>query len=118
MLRQRSIQINNQERQQRLALFIFALVVLGVAAFCGMIGWSMLARGPRAIPAGRVEEYTTNVPRRMEVKKLAVSSWIRRRPEGSEDVVFVMHDQDGAWHAYLGMDTLTGCFLSWDPGSQ
>jgi Rieske Fe-S protein len=94
------------------------LVLLGLGVFCAMMGWAMVARGPREIAAGRVEQYRVNEPRRLEVEQLNVSSWIRRRGDFSQDVVYVMRDQDEQWRAYLGMDTLTGCFLTWDPDAQ
>ncbi|MCG8346904.1 MAG: hypothetical protein MI924_03905 [Chloroflexales bacterium] len=118
MLRERSLQIQRQERNQRLALIIFGIALFGVVLFCAMIGWQILAPGPREIAAGAVNTYSVNTPQRFVVPKLAVSAWVRQRRDVSEDVVFVFYDQDGSWRAFLGMDTVTGCFLDWNAAEQ
>lgn len=75
-------------------------------------------REPREIPAGFTDDYVNNVPQRFAVDKLEVSSWAKQRPEVSEDIIFVMRDQDGVWWAFLGLDMRTGCFLNWNSSEQ
>lgn len=115
MLRRRSIEAAVEARRQRRALIVFALAALVLIGACSVIGLRMLAPPTPLIPAGRVADYTDAQPRRYAVPKLDISSLITRRDSiNSEDVIFVRREQDGAWSALLGVDTLSGCFLYWD----
>ena len=115
MLRQRSIEINRQQRRQRWALALFMIALAGLLVVCAVLGFRMLTPPTPLIPAGRVADYTGNQPRRYSVPMLKVSRLINRRDSiNSEDVIFVRRESDGSWVALLGVDTLSGCFLYWD----
>jgi hypothetical protein len=115
MLRERSIQIAEEQRRQRRALIIFALVVLLVVGFCSVIGLRLLTLPSKLIPAGRVGDYVDGLPHRLSVPRLQVSELIPQRDATlSEDTIFVRREADGSWVALLGVDTFSGCFLYWD----
>jgi Rieske Fe-S protein len=115
MLRQRSIQIAEDERRQRRALIWFMAALIVLIGFCTLIGLQLLTRQAPAITAGRVSDYTNEQPRRFDVPRLKTSQLIQRREQAlSEDVIYVRHERDGDWIALLGVDTLSGCFLYWN----
>jgi Rieske Fe-S protein len=115
MLRERSIQIAIEQRRQRRALIIFALVLAAFIGFCGLFGLRLLMLQAPAIPVGQVIDYDDQKPHRFEVPRLKTSSFIQRRDQTmSEDIIYVRHDGSGDWIALLGSDTLSGCFLYWD----
>ncbi len=115
MLHERSIQIAQDERKQRRALVLFALVLLVVIGFCSAIGFQLLTLPAKLIAAGRVSDYTDGKPHRLSVPRLQVSSMILQRDETlSEDTIFLRRESDGSWIALLGIDTFSGCFLYWD----
>ncbi|MFL5806376.1 MAG: hypothetical protein ACJ8CR_32185 [Roseiflexaceae bacterium] len=115
MLRKRSIDIARQERGQRRALLFFVAALVVLLGFCAVAGARILVPPPQLIPAGRVEDYTDNRPRRFSVPRLKVSELIQARdPLNSEDVIFVHHTGASEWVALLGVDTLSGCYLYWD----
>ena len=115
MLRQRSIQIAQDQRKQRRALIVFTLAVLMLIGVCSVIGWQLLTLPAKLIPAGRVSDYADGKPRQFNVPRLQVSSLIPQRDETmSEDTLFVRREDDGSWLALLGVDTRSGCFLYWD----
>jgi Rieske Fe-S protein len=115
MLRNRSQQRARQQRSQRRALLLFAVVLAGLIGFCAVAGWRMLVPPPRLIPAGQVADYADEQPRRFSVPKLRVSALIPARDAlNTEDVIYVRRDGAGGWVALLGIDTLSGCFLYWN----
>jgi Rieske Fe-S protein len=115
MLRERSLQIAQEERKQRRALLLFALTVLVVVGFCSVLGFQLLTLPAKLIAAGRVSDYADGKPHRLSVPRLQVSSMILQRDETlSEDTIFVRRESDGSWIALLGIDTFSGCFLYWD----
>ncbi|MBK9712752.1 MAG: hypothetical protein IPO81_15780 [Kouleothrix sp.] len=115
MLRERTIQLEREERRQRRALIIFSIAVLILLGLCSAISWQLVVRPSGLIPAGRVSDYADNQPHRIAVPQLHTSSLIARRDETlSEDTIFIRRQADGSWIALLGIDTLSGCFLYWD----
>lgn len=117
-LRERVEQEARREHQQRLAMVgIGTLLVLALAVFC-FVGVQIVTPEQREIDAGLVTEYVDNVPRRFEVEQLSVSLWAERRQDVSDDIIFVMREQDGTWRALLGLDMRTGCFLHWEEATQ
>jgi Rieske Fe-S protein len=115
MLHRRSLKLAQQQRGQRRALLIFAAALAILLVACALVGLRMITPATKLIPAGRVEEYTGNQPRRFDVPKLQVSELIHSRDSlNTEDVIFVRRDGESAWIALLGVDTLSGCFLYWD----
>jgi Rieske Fe-S protein len=118
MLRQRSDEIDRQQRRQRRALVTFLVAATLLLGFCVVAGLRILVPPPTLIPVGRVEDYTDHQPRRYDVPKLQLSSMITRRDQSiSEDVVYVRREGSDGWVALLGVDTLSGCFLYWDAES-
>lgn len=114
MLRERSIQIAIEQRRQRRALIIFALVLAVLIGFCALFGLRLLTLESPPIPVGKVADYADQKQRRFEVARLKTSTLIQRRDQTlSEDLIYVRHDESG-WVALLGVDTLSGCFLYWD----
>jgi Rieske Fe-S protein len=115
MLRERSIQIAEEQRRQRRALILFAAAALVLLSLCLVIGVRLLAPPTPQIPVGFVSDYIGNQPRRFSVPMLKVSTLIQRRERSiSEDTIYVRRESDGSWVALLGVDTLSGCFLYWD----
>jgi len=115
MLRERSIEADQQARHQRRALIIFAAALLALLGLCSVVGLRMLVPPTPLIAAGRIQDYTNNQPRRYSVPKLNVSELIYRRDSiNSADVIFVRRQSDSSWIGLLGVDTLSGCFLYWD----
>jgi Rieske Fe-S protein len=115
MLRKQSIEIAQQERNQRRALLLFAAVLLILLGLCAVIGLQILAPPTPLIPVGRVEDYGDEQPRRFSVPRLEISQLIPTRDSlNSEDVIFVRREGASGWIALLGVDTLSGCFLYWD----
>ena len=118
MLRNRSIEIAQEQRRQRRALVLFVVALLVLLGLCAIMGMRMLAPPTPLIAAGRIEDYSDNRPHRYGVPKLKVSEFIQRREAdsiSSEDVIYVRRESDGSWVGLLGVDTLSGCFLYWDP---
>jgi len=114
MLRERSIQIAIEQRRQRRALIIFALVLAVLIGFCALFGLRLLTLESPPIPVGKVADYADQKQRRFEVARLKTSTLIQRRDQTlSDDLIYVRHDENG-WVALLGVDTLSGCFLYWD----
>jgi hypothetical protein len=114
MLHQRSIQIAIEQRRQRRALLIFALALIVLLGFCALYGLRLLTLQRPAIPAGRVADYVDQKTHRFDVPRLKTSTLIQRRDQTlSEDVIYVRRDGE-SWTAFLGVDTLSGCFLYWD----
>lgn len=118
MLRERSIQIAQEQRRQRRALFLFLVVLVLLLGLCSVAGLRMLVPPTPLIAAGQVGDYADNRPHRYSVPKLKTSELIQRRASeaiASEDVIYVRRESDGSWVGLLGVDTLSGCFLYWDP---
>lgn len=115
MLHERTIRIAQDERKQRRALLLFALVLLVLIGFCSAIGFQLLTLPAKLVAAGRVSDYADGKPHQLSVPRLQVSSMILQRDETlSEDTIFVRRERDGSWIALLGIDTFSGCFLYWD----
>ena len=115
MLRERSIQIANEQRRQRRALIVFALALVVLIGFCGLYGLRLLMLQSPAIPVGKVADYVDQKQHRFAVPRLKTSTLIQRRDQTlSEDLIYVRRDDSGGWVALLGVDTLSGCFLYWD----
>jgi nitrite reductase/ring-hydroxylating ferredoxin subunit len=115
MLRERSIQIAQDERKQRRALVLFAVVLLVLTGLCSAIGLQLLTLPAKSIAAGSVSDYADGKPHQLSVPRLQVSSMILQRDETlSEDTIFVRRESDGSFIALLGVDTFSGCFLYWD----
>lgn len=113
-LREETERIAKEERTKRIwyvLLASIALLALGIYCF---VAYQVIAPEPREIVVGKTTDFVDNVPKQFDVDQLAVSTWSQHRPKVSEDIIFVMHDQDGEWFALLGVDMRTGCFLHWD----
>lgn len=118
MLQKRAHQQAKHDALQRPMFLAFGVVLLLSAAIFCFVGFQIVARAPREIPAGHASDYRPNVPQRFETEKLEVSSRARQRPALSDDIVFVVRSENDTWRAFLGLDMQTGCFLNWDAPSQ
>ena len=57
MLRNRSIEIAQEQRRQRRALVLFLAALLALLGLCAIMGMRMLAPPTPLIAAGRIEDF-------------------------------------------------------------
>ncbi len=103
-----------EERTQRVLVAVLIVAILVNVVITCFLGWQIVMPGPREIAVGTRADYVADVPRRFEVEKLDVSDLVKSRMMVSEDIFFVVQDDAGNWHALLGLDVRTGCFIHWE----
>lgn len=102
-----------EERNRRLAYAAFAVSMILSVLICGTIFFFVMVpeQGRRllgsetAFEVGEIEE----VP----VKRLELTTLLPNKPNWSEDIIFVIKQQDNSYLAFLGLDPVTGCKLNW-----
>ncbi len=105
-------------RRQRILYFVFALSLLIATVICGALFYAMSKGDVRPITLGPASRFAVGQPIDVAVKQLETSKLIPTRSLLSEDVIFVVKQADGRFRAWLGVDPVAGCFLSWQADQQ
>ncbi|GIV95605.1 MAG: hypothetical protein KatS3mg057_0262 [Herpetosiphonaceae bacterium] len=107
-----------EEREQRRASLLLTLLVIIVVAACIFFSFVIFIPSTKQILVGSVSDFPINQPVERVVPQLSMTSFIRGRPDVSEDLIYVTHRANGTWQALLGIDVQSGCFLLWNSDRQ
>jgi hypothetical protein len=102
-------------RRRRVLYTIFAIGMGVSAIICAFLTFAVFTPGARQVRLGAESIFARagTEPVDIAVRQLETSKLIPNRPTLSEDVIFVVRDQQHGFRAFLGTDPATGCFLSW-----
>lgn len=102
-----------EERNRRLAYIAFAISMLISVAICGSILFVVMVpeQGRRLV--GNETAFEVGAIEEVAVDRLELTTLLPNKPNWSEDVIFVIKQQDNSYMAFLGLDPLTGCKLNW-----
>lgn len=108
-----------EERRRRLLYLVFAFGMGAAAIICLVLAYVVFAPSNRLVRLGSESRFVgaADEPVDVPVRQLETSKLIPTRPTLSDDVIFVVRDQNG-FRAFLGTDPASGCFLSWQTAEQ
>lgn len=102
-----------EERNRRLAYAAFGVSMILSVLICGTILFFVMvpAQGSRVV--GRETSFEVGEIEEVAVKRLELTTLLPSKPNWSEDIIFVIKQQDNSYLAFLGLDPVTGCKLNW-----
>jgi hypothetical protein len=107
-----------EERTRRLMYFLFSASLLISALICGTILFFVLApmQGKRLL--GDEGKFVAGEVAEVAVERLELTKLLPNAPQWSEDIIFVVKQNDASYRAFLALDPKTGCKLNWRDQAQ
>lgn len=102
-----------EERNRRLAYVAFAVSMILSVGICGVILFFVMVPEQGQRPLGSETAFEVGQIEEVAVKRLELTSLLPNKPNWSEDIIFVIKQQDNSYLAFLGLDPVTGCKLNW-----
>jgi hypothetical protein len=107
-----------EERTRRLMYILFSVSMLISALICATILFFILAPAQGKRLVGGETEFIAGEVAEVPVKRLELSKLLPNAPQWSEDIIFVVKQNDASYRAFLALDPKTGCKLNWRDRDQ
>lgn len=107
-----------EERNRRLMYVLFTVSLLISGLICGAILFMVLVPRQEKRLVGGTSTFVAGEVAEIPVERLELSKLLPNAPQWSEDIIFVVKQQDESYRAFLALDPSTGCKLNWRDNEQ
>lgn len=107
-----------EDRRRRLMYVLFTFSLLVSALICGAILFFVLVPRQEKRLVGGESSFVAGEVSEVPVERLELSKLLPNAPQWSEDIIFVIKQQDESYRAFLALDPSTGCKLNWRDSEQ
>lgn len=107
-----------EERNRRLMYVLFTASLLISALICSAILFFVLVPRQEKRLVGGEAKFVVGKVAEVPVERLELSKLLPNTPQWSEDIIFVVKQQDASYRAFLALDPASGCKLNWRDQEQ